>query len=189
MWAKIWVGVFNCVLPNHNPFLQFRTGTFIISFFDSRSDDVLSWRAERTAVFSETLLFLAGCFCVGVLSFSKQFRLFAVWLLFRSIILFLPTHALRSTNTSTSPFWVLWNNWISCIPGGFLLYSNWLPFVTCTSNRPSASPLFCFAPRFPFSSTDFLLFYALVPGHLRRLCFVLCRGFLYLRLTFFCSAH
>ena len=147
------------VLPNHNSFLQFRTETFIRSFFDSRSDDVFSSCRENCRLFW-TLLFRAGRSCIGVFSFSKEFHLFAVRLLFRSIILFLPTRGLGSTNTSPSPFRVLRNKWISCIPGGFLVSLGSLPFVPRISSRSSPSPLSCFAPRF-----------------------------FYLRLTFFCSTQ
>ena len=112
-----------------------------------------AWRAERTAVFSGTLLFRAGCFCVDLYSFSKQFHLFAVRCLFRSIILFLLAFF-----------------------GLRILVPVLFESLEVTGFPVFLAVFFCLP-------TDFLLLRALVTRFLHRLCFVLCRGFLCLRLT------
>ena len=114
--------------------------------------------AERNAgAFSGMLLFRAEYFSFGVFSFSKQFRLFAVWPLFLSIILFLLAFVGPQ------------------ILGPVLFES------LGTTGFPVFLAVFFCLP------TDFLLFRALVPGLLHRLWFVLRHGFLYIRLTSFRS--
>ena len=113
-------------------FIHFHTETLFlicasITFFP---------RAER----SGALLFRAGC-CWCLLLLKPV--LFSVRLVFRGIIVFLPSHLLLQATE-------------------FLLYSwrcplssDWLPFLLRTCSRPSPAALFSFAPQFPLSSVYF----------------------------------
>ena len=138
-------------------------------------------RAENCWVLFSGTHFCAGCFYV--FSLSKQFPMFSVRLVYRSIILFLPTRVLRSTKHYSQSF----SNRLFRATGFFFvllamsLSSGWLPLGTRTSSRSSPAALCCFATDFLCLPIDVLLIDAVVPGPLQRLCIVLLPGFLCIR--------
>ena len=135
-----------------------------------------------------------------VSSFPKQFLLFSARHIFRTIILFLRTHILRCMNQYSQPFsyrllrttgflLYFWQCHLSSDPL-FLLHkfqafsralfcfaprlrfsSDWLSFIPRTSSRPSAAAVFFSTAVSCLPIT--LLFRALVPVLLKRICFVL----------------
>ena len=119
-------------------------------------------RTEELRFFSGTLLFCAGCFCVDVFSFLKQFLLFSVRFVFRSTILFNRTLVLRVRSTITSP---------SPSRTGFFCISGGVPCLTIDFRLfralvPDPLRRLCFVLRRDFLCLpmDFLLLHAVVPG-------------------------
>ena len=97
------------------------------------------------------LLFCARWFSVDVFSFSKQFLLFYVRLVVRSIILSLPLKFvdLRSTIFLFEP--ARSYNWISFLFLAVSFVARVAPFIPCTSSRPSSTDILWFSPRFTLS--------------------------------------